>query len=799
MNSSLKLLFAPTAIALAFILSSTGVSPATATVQVILPPGTNVDDNSDILVYACPAILDAADSSVVLRPGSVHFSAPAPTALNGFSSVEPLQPGAFVWEVATDNIFYSDNLGFKAQSQQYLLNENSAVPLATGDEVTLTVTGRIFTGPVEYEDSSFQMTTTVVDSGFSEGMGTISNPYLIYSQSDLEKVRCYKNMHFALADDISLTGKWLPIGSGVETWEGSLDGRGHSISNLDVGSPGMQSVGLFGAVERSAFKNLTILSPAVTGSLRVGALFGVGRYGTSVENVTISDATITGHSQVGILGGYRDYGGLVQKTSVNGVVNAHPTVIRWRNNVTEEVSVEKPIQIGGMIGYDDGDGTAHINNQVDVAIYVSPEANYPQLAEEASLAGDPDLYGADDGASRIGGYVGKADPDSTFKFLTIDSTINVVSFGGNIEQVGGVVGNTDSPFSDVDSETSINIAALSAINIREIGGAIGYANNNTIANSSLSSEIVIESGNGANNDLGVSHDGSGVIVERVGGVGGDYDDEVGDSFVRAHAEITIRNVDQIRYVAGYVGFYNDNNGMGYSDNFVSGFIELNAETSIEDVGGYANLEYDGLLTGTRLVTAVAVNTSGSATVDRIGPFAGSVDRPVDQLVFNSFWDSSVNSTPNPEGYPAQPATTAELKSKTFLAALGMDFQNVWDINAGSYPSLKPSVYRWGFSESNFGNGGSVGNIGAPSPALSGPSKIVLPKSVKSGDRVIIKGQLLNRVTQVFVAGKKVSFTNRKSGNLTFKAPNLLPKKYLVKLVSDTAGTVFKKKIRILSR
>jgi hypothetical protein len=461
------------------------------------------------------------------------------------------------------------------------------------------------------------------------------------------------------------------------------------------------------------------------------------------------------------------------------------------------VTVDRPRQIGGIIGYDDGAGTAHINNQVDVEIKVAPEVNFPQLAQQESL----ELAGSD-GAYTIGGYVGETDDNISFKFLKVKSKINVAAFGGTssyIERVGGVVGENESRFSEIDAETSINIVALSAMTIRRIGGAIGYSSKNTIDKSNLSPEIVIESGNGTNNDLGVSHDGSGVIVEEVGGVGGRYNGETSDAYVRAHAEITIRNVDQIRYVAGYLGYFESNNGFGYSDNFVSGFVRLNAETSIQDVGGFTNLLNYALLTGTRLFTAVEVSTSGSATVARVGPFAGFVYEPHKQIAFNSFWDSTVNSAANPEGYPAQPATTAELKSKTFLSALGMDFQNAWEINSGSYPSLRPGVYTWGFSGSNFGSGGSGGSIGAPNPTLSGPSKIVIPKSVKPGDRVIIKGELLDKVTQVFVAGKKVSFTIRESGNLTFKAPILSPKKYQVKLVSDTAGTVFKKKIRILSR
>jgi hypothetical protein len=315
------------------------------------------------------------------------------------------------------------------------------------------------------------------------------------------------------------------------------------------------------------------------------------------------------------------------------------------------------------------------------------------------------------------------------------------------------------------------------------------------------SNIVVESGNAENNSLGLSYDGVGVIVYQVGGVGGYYNNLSSDAYVRAHADITIRNVGEIQHVAGYLGLFQHDRGVGYSDHFVSGSISLNAISEISSVGGYVNLNSDGLINGTRLFAAVTLSTSGSATVSRVGPFVGTGDtyRPEGQLAFNSFWDSTLNSASNPGGHPGQPASSAELKSKAFLTAQGMDFQNVWDINSGSYPTLKPGVYKWGSSGSSFGGGGSGGSMGAPNLALSGPSKIVIPKAVKQGKQVIVKGQQLNRVTQVFVGGKKVSYTIRTNGNLTFKAPKLPPKKHKVKLVSETAGTIFEKKMRIVSR
>ena len=788
--------------------------------EVILPSGVNGTDNSEVMAYACPAVIDANDPTIVVEEGFVDFYAPVPritNTSNRLSSVEPLQPGQFQWHLSGLGVEEDATFGGQIYAKSEVIRLTSPNDVSgqvfRDDEVTFTVSGRITDGPADvvtdgvYVEQSFQVSRVVVDPSYSQGDGTIQNPYLIYNQIDLEKVRCHKNKHFALANDISLTGKWLPIDAGgpYYGWEGSLDGRGHSISGLDVGYPGQDYAGLFGEVETAAFKNLTIVSPQVTGGRYVAALFGRADRTVSVENVTITNASITGNYFVGILGGSKDAGGLIQKTSVSGVVNAHPIVTRW-NRYEYMTFIERPYKIGGMLGEDSGDGSTHINNQVEVEINVAPEVNFPQRASDTVprvlLDGT-----RESGASQIGGYVGEAEDEGTFKSLKIDSTINIVAFGNGapdsagVEKIGGVVGSNESNWTQIDSDTAIKIVALAEMTIREIGGVIGYNDDEGTNRTNSNANIVVESGNAENNSLGLSYDGAGVTVDQVGGVGGEYDDYSLDAYVRAHADITIRNVGVIKYVAGYLGLFDHDSGVGYSDNFVSGSISLNAISEIISVGGYVNLNEYGVMNGTRLFAAVTLSTSGSATVSRVGPFVGTGDtyRQEKQLAFNSFWDSTLNSASNPEEHPGQPASSAELKSKAFLTAQGMDFQNVWDINSGSYPTLKPGVYKWGSSGSSFGGGGSGGSMGAPNLALSGPSKIVIPKAVKQGKQVIVKGQQLNRVTQVFVGGKKVSYTIRTNGNLTFRAPELSPKKHKVKLVSETAGTIFEKKMRIVSR
>jgi hypothetical protein len=760
--------------------ASIGVFPAIADEPVVLPTGANAQGQQKVLSYACPAI----DG----KSGFVEVLAPAPIKEDGLSSFEPLQPGRFKWTL-------KEAVAGSSSSQEEWYASTQSLTLSgnweSGEVLSLELEGTISSGPAIYSPSKIDLTTTVVDPTFSRGAGTIGDPYIVSSQSDLQKIRCHENKHFALDTEISLVGSWFPIGSTDKRWEGTLDGRGFTISNLFVDYLGMYSAGLFGAVDHAYFKNLSLVNPKVSGGYRVGALIGSGRYGVGIENVSVIDGDVFGHRDVGLLMGHKDYGGLVSSTSVQGVVNASPAVFAyyWSGPGLFD---EGANNIGGMIGFDDGDGTTHLRNSVDVDINVIPETNFIELADDLGLLGT--VGGYDD----IGGYIGETDEDSTFRFLNVNSSIKVEILGGYLDDVGGVVGENEDSWSELDVVSDIHVVALAAANIRKVGGVLGYSDDQTVSFSNAESKILIESGTATNNSLGVVHNGAGVTVSRVGGVAGEYDDNTSDSYVRSDSDIIVRNVEDITEIAGYVGYFDDDDGVGYTDNFVSGSISLDASNSISKVGGYANLGSSGKLTGTKLFAAVEMTFTGTAAVSpgTVNPFAGEVNRPAEQLAFESFWDSNLNGSSNPENYPGKPGTTAQLQSQSFLSDIGMDFEQVWKISSGSYPELREGVYSWGFLGSSTA-GGSVSSPTVVRPA--GPSSISLPTSAKQGAKVVVSGNRLNRITDVFVAGKKVAYMVRPNGNLTFRAPKLAPKRYQVRLVSETGGTKYKKRIRILPR
>lgn len=708
------------ALVTAVLVTSTALQPASAdpdVVYVTLPAGANgTNGNPDLLAYACPALEG--------RAAFVEVLAPLPYKPDGLSSYELTQPGTFEWYLYGDSgtVYRNSDEEYAATSTLHLPHNK---PISS--EVVLRLEGYIdVRNDVNPTPTDFVFRTTVVDPTFTSGIGTILDPYLVSSQADLQKMRCHKNKHFALENDITLVGKWLPIGTdeysyngdwedslGNQAWSGSLDGRGHSISGLDTGFIGADGMGLFGFVEDSYFKNLELINPVVIGKTKVGALVGSAEAGVGIENVKVVDAEVTGLNNAGLLLGNYDYGGIISFTTVSGSLNA-PAVV-----YTDAPSLIAiwPNDVGGMLGRDQSDGTTHLNNEVDVSITVFSEVDYFKAAADLGFFAPNN----NNSTEQIGGYVGETDADSIFRYLKIKSDISIETLA-DVEQIGGVVGNNEEAWSEIEASTKIHIVALSNTTVRRVGGFFGVSDDQTVSFAKIDTDILIELDNsdGSNNKLGISNSTSRIIAHEVGGVAGKYTDGTSDMFVRAHANITIRNAAEVFRVGGYAGVYEDDEGVGYSDLFVTGAISVDASESISRIGGFLNLTESGKISGTKLFSAVSISTFGVArnlNLDSdwgtnnpfINPFVGELERPAEQLAFKAFWDSDVNGLTNPPGYPASPATTSQLKSKEFLSGLGMDFEKVWKLTSGSYPELKEGVYTWGFIGSTVGGSSSSGS------------------------------------------------------------------------------------------
>lgn len=145
---------------------------------------------------------------------------------------------------------------------------------------------------------------------------------LAYLAQDVYNGNNYSGITVTLANDITIGASdyWEPIGcrafagdcnGGTNTpFQGTFDGQGHSIINLQGSDIGYQDGGLFGYVEGGTIKNVIIASgTGVPASENVGGIVGY-LHGGSVYNC-MATVSLSGETSRGALVGKIDNSGSV--------------------------------------------------------------------------------------------------------------------------------------------------------------------------------------------------------------------------------------------------------------------------------------------------------------------------------------------------------------------------------------------------------------------------------------------------------------------------------------------------------
>ncbi len=151
------------------------------------------------------------------------------------------------------------------------------------------------------------------------GTGTEDDPYLITSIAGMSHLaeevnngNTYEGKHFALGADLeydrTVENNFEPVGNLAHYFEGSFDGRGHTISGVNVKRPAdiSRAVGIFGFVQgtsgnRRYIRNLTVVNSSFVSTNRddVAAICGYSSY-ADIENCHVGDDVyVSGRSYVG--------------------------------------------------------------------------------------------------------------------------------------------------------------------------------------------------------------------------------------------------------------------------------------------------------------------------------------------------------------------------------------------------------------------------------------------------------------------------------------------------------------------
>ncbi|MBR4013759.1 MAG: hypothetical protein IKJ00_05625 [Clostridia bacterium] len=318
---------------------------------------------------------------------------------------------------------------------------------------------------------------------YEGGLGTEQAPYEIATAEQLaalaSEVNGGKNqagVYFKLTADIAINetsdweswsssnapqNTWTPIGNNTNTFAGTFDGNGKTVSGIYISST-TGYIGLFGGVSGTV-KNLTVDKSYIYSSANyVGGITGVVtgtvenciNYAT-IEGGDIGDGGIAGNCEGGTLTKCANYGKISGTQYVAGI-------------------------IGRLIG------------------------NVSQCLNEGEISGTQYIGG-------IAGITGKTNPG------IVSNCINLGEVMSSKDSAGGIVGRYGNANS-CDISDCINIGAVSAASLNgAIFGSSKSGNSVTVSNNYYDSNTSSAPSYGANNS-GVA-DATGYTTEELKGVG----------------------------------------------------------------------------------------------------------------------------------------------------------------------------------------------------------------------------------------------------------------------------------------
>ena len=244
-----------------------------------------------------------------------------------------------------------------------------------------------------------------IATAFAGGTGTGSDPYqiadgaqLAYLASEVNKGQTYENSYFVLTADIDLANHdWTPIGNSFSDalfggtdyslFAGNLDGKGHTIFNISIGTES------------------TPLESDVFG------LFGAT--GGKISNLNLDGITIYGTAK-NVSGRIIGLAGALAGSASGPIENCHVTKLNLTMN-TPDSGTAAAYWIGGLVGA--LDGSQHI--------------------EECSASGTIKELS---GKGSIGGLIGELGRAATITYSHADVALDVESVYSGGANVGGLIG-----------------------------------------------------------------------------------------------------------------------------------------------------------------------------------------------------------------------------------------------------------------------------------------------------------------------------------------------------------------------
>ena len=305
--------------------------------------------------------------------------------------------------------------------------------------------------------------------GFSNGDGTMENPFIIsnkeellFFQKSVNNGNNYLGQHIALSADISFNSvsdnnSWYEQQTPKSKWDGitgfagTFDGQGHTISGIYMKSE-EDNTGFFNAfnnLNKVKISNLNLKDAYISGTNSVGGIVGFADY-VQIENCSVSGKVIGSGDYVGGIVGF------------SGSPGHRGTLVQGSTNYA---TVQGMNDVGGIIGH------SYIGNAVGAYNPDNYGGREMIVLNVCKNKGDIIATGY-----HVGGIAGYLNRSMNCGGLDIDNVSNSGSVTGS-NDVGGIIGCIVSWVGSLGATTmdcSSNIGSITGNT--NVGGIIGYSN-----------------------------------------------------------------------------------------------------------------------------------------------------------------------------------------------------------------------------------------------------------------------------------------------------------------------------------
>lgn len=239
-----------------------------------------------------------------------------------------------------------------------VLANKQAVSWSSSDESAVTVApnGALTLIAVTPADDPVTIAATAEGKtvGFKLNVVAADTTISVTDENGLRAIGCGLDGSYKLANDITLTKEWIPIGDLNDSFYGTLDGDGHTVRNLFIEAPYKPYIGLIGANATNG-RVINIGVEVGAAGITANPLFAATGQSTSTGALVGSNnGRVSGFARGGQVSGVEQVGGLVGVNASIGTVVGYATVA---------VSGVKNY-VGGLVGNNGGTATGYATGAV---------------------------------------------------------------------------------------------------------------------------------------------------------------------------------------------------------------------------------------------------------------------------------------------------------------------------------------------------------------------------------------------------------------------------------------------------